>query len=62
VALLLGNEGAGLPVDVLARADRRLRIPLAEPVESLNVGVAAGVILFEAARQRRTAAKEVTRA
>ena len=53
LALLFGNEGSGLPEDVVARADRRLRIPLAGPVESLNVGVAAGIVLFEAARQRR---------
>ena len=53
VALLLGNEGAGLPADLAARADRRAAIPMAPPVESLNVAVAAGILLFEAARQRR---------
>jgi len=53
VAVLVGNEGAGLPADVLARASVRVRIPMAPPVESLNVAVAAGVLLFEAARQRR---------
>jgi len=52
-ALLFGNEGSGLPDHVAARADLRLSIPLRGRVESLNVGVAAGVILFEAARQRR---------
>jgi TrmH family RNA methyltransferase len=52
-ALVLGNEAAGLPETVLARADCRVRIPMAGRVESLNVGVAAGVLLFEAARQRR---------
>jgi TrmH family RNA methyltransferase len=52
-ALVLGNEAAGLPEAVLARADVRVRIPMAGRVESLNVGVAAGVLLFEAARQRR---------
>jgi TrmH family RNA methyltransferase len=63
LALLFGNEGSGLPEDALARADRRVRIPVAGPVESLNVGVAAGVVLFEAARQRRAAKrKEATRA
>jgi len=64
MAVLFGNEGEGLPADLLARADRRVGIPLAGPVESLNVGVAAGVVLFEAARQRRAAAepREVTRA
>ena len=53
VALLLGNEGAGLPKAALAAADARLAIPLLGHVESLNVGVAAGILLFEAARQRR---------
>lgn len=52
VALVVGNEGAGLPEAVRARATARLRIPLAGPVESLNVGVAAALVLFEAARQR----------
>ena len=53
LALLLGNEGAGLPEDAEARAPLRLSIPVSPPVESLNVGVAAGILLFEAARQRR---------
>ena len=53
VAVLVGNEGAGLPAEVIARASVRVRIPMAAPVESLNVAVAAGVLLFEAARQRR---------
>jgi len=52
VALVVGSEGAGLPAAVLERAAARLRIPLAAPVESLNVGVAAALVLFEAARQR----------
>jgi len=52
VALVLGSEGAGLPQHVARRAHARLRVPIARPVESLNVGVAAGLLLFEAARQR----------
>ncbi len=52
VALLLGNEGAGLPAAVLQQADTVVSIPLCGRVESLNVGVAAGLLLFEAARQR----------
>jgi TrmH family RNA methyltransferase len=52
VALVVGTEGEGLPPEALGRALRRVRIPLARPVESLNVGVAAGLVLFEAARQR----------
>ena len=53
VALLLGNEGAGLSEPLLRQADAVVSIPLQGPVESLNVGVAAGLLLFEAARQRR---------
>ena len=53
IAFLFGNEGAGLPADIVARAGRRVAIPMAAPVESLNVAVAAGILLFEAARQRR---------
>jgi TrmH family RNA methyltransferase len=52
VAFLLGNEGAGLPGALAARADRRVAIPMAPTVESLNVSVAAGILLFEARRQR----------
>jgi RNA methyltransferase, TrmH family len=52
VALVLGAEGAGLPEALARRASARLRIPMAPSVESLNVGVAAGLVLFEAARQR----------
>jgi TrmH family RNA methyltransferase len=52
VLILVGGEGAGLPDDVQASADDLLRIPMRPPVESLNVAVAAGVILYEAFRQR----------
>jgi TrmH family RNA methyltransferase len=51
-ACLVGSEGAGLPDAILARADRRVRIPMAAPVESLNVAVSAGLLLYEARRQR----------
>jgi TrmH family RNA methyltransferase len=52
-ALLVGNEGAGLPAEVEASADARVHIPIAAGVESLNAAVAATVLLYEAARQRR---------
>ena len=51
-ALLIGNEGGGLPPEVERSADARIRIPVAAPVESLNAAVAASVLLYEAARQR----------
>ena len=60
-ACFVGSEGAGLPEAVLAMADRRVRIPMAAPVESLNVAVSAGLLLYEARRQRtRPAAAAVT--
>ena len=52
MALVVGAEAAGVPVELVRAADARLRIPLQEPVDSLNVAVAAGVVLFEAMRQR----------
>lgn len=51
-AILIGNEGAGLPPEVEHAADARVRIPIASPVDSLNAAVAASVLLYEAARQR----------
>ncbi len=53
VALLVGNEGAGLSVDLARAASVRARIPMAGPVESLNAGTAGSIALFEALRQRR---------
>jgi TrmH family RNA methyltransferase len=53
VALLLGNEAHGLPAEVARLADEYVTIPLAGRTESLNVGMAASVLCFEAARQRR---------
>jgi TrmH family RNA methyltransferase len=52
VAIMVGAEGAGLPADAVAAAEARLTIPMRPPVESLNVAIAAALILFEASRQR----------
>jgi TrmH family RNA methyltransferase len=54
-AIFIGNEGAGLPSEVEHAADDWISIAMNEDVESLNAGVAASLILFEAARQRRGA-------
>lgn len=51
--LLLGNEGCGVSAELMQACDTRLRIPMANGVESLNVAAAGAVMLFEAARQRR---------
>jgi TrmH family RNA methyltransferase len=55
VALLVGNEGAGLPEEVERSADARIRIPMASGIESLNAAAAAAVVFYEAARQRNAA-------
>jgi len=52
VALLVGGEGGGLSDALLAAADDRITIPMAPPVESLNVAVAAALLVYEARRQR----------
>jgi TrmH family RNA methyltransferase len=59
IACFVGSEGGGLPEAVLQMADRRVRIPMAEPVESLNVAVSAGLLLYEARRQRTRPAAQV---
>jgi TrmH family RNA methyltransferase len=55
VALFIGNEGAGLPPEVARAADATISIPMSGAVESLNAGVAASLLLYEVARQRREA-------
>lgn len=51
-AIFIGSEGAGLPHEVESAADARMAISMAKSVESLNAGVAASILLYEAARQR----------
>lgn len=53
-AIILGGEGAGLPASLIAEADESLMIPMQPPVESLNVAIAAALVLYEAARQRHS--------
>jgi 23S rRNA (guanosine2251-2'-O)-methyltransferase len=52
VAIILGNEGRGLHRLVSERCDALVRIPVRGQIESLNVAVAAGILLYEALRQR----------
>lgn len=59
LALLIGAEGAGLPAALRRAADATVSIDLAPPVESLNAGVAAALILFEIRRLRAGASSIV---
>ena len=52
-AIFFGNEGAGLPRDVMSKMEEVVVIPHTPQVESLNAGVAASIVLYEAARQRK---------
>jgi TrmH family RNA methyltransferase len=58
VAIFIGSEGAGLASEIETAADVRISIPMSATVESLNAGIAASIILYEAARQREIAATD----
>ena len=47
VALVVGNEGAGVSPEARGRAERTIALPISSTVESLNVAVAAGILLYE---------------
>jgi 23S rRNA (guanosine2251-2'-O)-methyltransferase len=53
VAVLMGSEEDGISPEYLKRADVRVKIPMVGQVQSLNVSVASGIILYEALRQRK---------
>lgn len=53
-AVIVGSEGAGVSREVLAMVDGTLAIPHSPKVESLNAGIAASIVMYEAARQRNT--------
>jgi TrmH family RNA methyltransferase len=52
-AFLIGNEANGLSERASGQADKLIKIPMAGKVESLNAAVAAAILMYEAARQRR---------
>lgn len=52
VAIFIGNEGAGLDKKLISEMDELMMIPHSARVESLNAGIAASIILYEAARQK----------
>ena len=51
--LMVGRESSGVPVEVHAASDLRVVIPLRPPARSLNVAIAAAIVLGEALRQFR---------
>jgi TrmH family RNA methyltransferase len=53
LAIFIGSEGAGLPQDLLREMTEIVAIPHSANVESLNAGVAASIVLYEIARQKR---------
>ena len=52
-AFLIGNEGNGLTAETAKLADTYIRIPMGGQLESLNAAMAAGILMYEASRQRR---------
>lgn len=54
-ALIVGPESTGLSEEQIAMAGQAIKVPMHGDIESLNVGVAAAIVLYEAARQRRLA-------
>jgi RNA methyltransferase, TrmH family len=57
LAIFIGNEGAGLSRELTREMDETLAIPQAAPVESLNAGVAASIVLYEAAKSQKSEVK-----
>jgi RNA methyltransferase, TrmH family len=57
LAIFIGNEGAGLTRELTREMDETLAIPQAAPVESLNAGVAASIVLYEAAKSQKSEVK-----
>jgi len=53
LALIMGSEEDGISADLLRLSDEQLAIPMQGEIASLNVSVAAGILMFEVARQRR---------
>lgn len=58
-AFLIGNEGNGLSEEICAEAEHKIKIPMHGHVESLNAAMAAGVLMYEACRQRRRKGQNV---
>lgn len=52
IGIILGSEGEGISGEYLKKTDQQLKIPMLGEIESLNVSVAAGVLMYEVVRQR----------
>jgi len=52
IAIIMGSEGEGVSGEYLKKTDVQLRIPMLGEIESLNVSVAGGVLMYEVVRQR----------
>ncbi len=61
IAIFIGNEGAGLDKKLIAEMDELIMIPHSPRVESLNAGIAASIILYEASRQKTIITTETRR-
>lgn len=57
LAIFIGNEGAGLSRELMREMDQTMAIPQAAQVESLNAGVAASIVLYEAAKSQKAEVK-----
>lgn len=54
LCIIMGAEDTGVPYEHLAKCDEWVKIPMLGNIESLNVSVAAGILIYEAVKQRRT--------
>ncbi|MDD5543364.1 MAG: RNA methyltransferase [Acidobacteriia bacterium] len=54
MALLVGQEAGGIPSDVLSKSGAQIRIPMADPVQSLNAAIATAILLYEIRRHEKT--------
>ena len=57
IGFLVGNEAGGLSSQAVSLAHAKIKVPMAGQVESLNAAVAASILMYEAARQRRAASR-----
>lgn len=59
IALIMGSEGEGISDQLLQQADMQLKLPMEGKISSLNVSVAAGILIYEVVRQRNMSFKKI---